>query len=156
MYLKCNLPSFSPFMSSVHNRTPPSSPPSSPPTAWDWDSSPSSPSLVDLSVSESSLPPSPPQRIIDPLAAAYNAKDSKRDPPFTFQPKRAPRNTVPLPTTQPPQPVAIKKRSQVDDLEYKIWEEASNRVFESGCRTIDLRCLANHFSSCHTTTHSSS
>lgn len=140
-------------MSRVHICSPPSSPPSSPAATWDWDSSPS-PSLIDLSVSESSFPPSPPQRIIDPLAASYNAKKSKRDSSCTLQPKRA-RNTA-LTTTQSPQPAAIKKRSQADDLEYKIWEEASNKVFESGCRTIDLRCLTNHFSSCHTTTHSSS
>ena len=140
-------------MSRVHTCTPSSSPPSSPAPTWDWDSS--SPSLVDLSASESSLPPSPPQRIIDPLAAAYNAKDSKRDSSCTLQPKRA-RNTIPLPTTQAPQPSTIKKRSQANDLEYKIWEEASNKVFESGCRTIDLRCLTNHFSLSHTTTHSSS
>jgi hypothetical protein len=137
-------------MSRVHICTPPSSPPSSPAATWDWDSSPPSPSLVDLSLSESSLPPSPPQRIIDPLAASYNAKDS-RDSSCTLQPKRA-RNTSPLPTTQAP--IAIKKRSQADDLEYRIWEEASNKVFESGCRTIDLRCLTYHFSICHTTTHS--
>ena len=142
-------------MSRVHICTPPSSPPSSPAATWDWDSSPPSPSLVDLNLSESSLPPSPPRRIIDPLAASYNAKDSKRDSSCTIQPKRA-RNTEPLPTTQTSQPIAGKKRSQADDLEYKIWEEASNKVFESGCRTIDLRCLSNYFSSCHTTTHPSS
>ena len=142
-------------MSHVHICTPPSSPPSSPAATWDWDSSSPSPSLVDLSVSESSRPPSPLQRIIDPLAASYNAKVSKIDSSCTLQPKRA-RNTTLLPTTQAPQPIAIKKRSQADDLEYKIWEEASNKVFESGCRTIDLRCLTNHFSSYHTTTHSSS
>lgn len=141
-------------MSRVHIYSPPSSPPSSPTATWDCDSSPSSPSLVDLSVSESSLPPSPPQKIIDPLAASYNAKDSKRNSTCTLQPERA-RNTAPLPTTQAPQPKAIKKRSQADD-EYKIWEEASNKVFETGCRTIDLRCLTNHFSLCHTSTHSSS
>jgi hypothetical protein len=134
-----------------HFGSPPSSPPSSP--AATWDSSPSSPSLIDFSVSESSLPPSPPQRIIDPLAASYNAKDSKRDSSCTLQPKRA-RYTATLPITQAPQPTSFKKRSQAQDLEYKIWEEASNNVFESGCRTIDLRCLANHFSSYHTTTHS--
>ena len=142
-------------MSRVHICSPPSSPPSSPAATWDWDSSPSSPSLIDLSVSESSFPPSPPQRIIDPLAASYNAKDSKRNSCCKLQPKRA-GNTAPLMTTQAPQPGAIKKGSQADDdLEYKIWEEASNRVFETGCRTIDLRCFTNHFSSCHTTTHSS-
>ena len=141
-------------MSRVHICSPPSSPPSSPAATWDWDSPPSSPSLIDLSASESSFPPSPPQRIIDPLAASYNAKNSKRDSSCTLQPKTA-RNTV-LPTTQAPQPVAIKKRSQAGDLEYKIWEEASNKVFESGCRTIDLRCFTIHFSSCHTTTHASS
>ena len=129
-------------MSRVHIYSPPSSPPSSPSATWDWDSSPSSPSLIDLSASESSFPPSPPQRIIDPLAASYNAKDSKRDSSCTLQPKRT-RNTASLPTTQVP--IAIKKRSQADDLEYKIWEEASNKVFESGCRTIDLRCFTNHF-----------
>ena len=131
-------------MSRVHIYSPPSSPPSSPAATWDWDSPPSSPSLIDLSASESSFPPSPPQRIIDPLAASYNAKDSKRDSSCTLQPKKS-RNTVPLPTTEAPQPVAIKTRSQVGDLEYKIWEEASNKVFESGCKTIDLRCFIIHF-----------
>jgi hypothetical protein len=135
-------------MSRVHIYSPPPSPPSSPAATWDRDSSPSSPSLIDLSASDSSFPSSPPQRIIDPLAASYNAKDSKRDSSCTLQPKRA-RSTVPLPTTQAPQPVAIKRRSQAGDLEYKIWEEASNNVFESGCRTIDLRCLTNHFSLSH-------
>ncbi|KAF8817536.1 hypothetical protein BYT27DRAFT_7074476 [Phlegmacium glaucopus] len=122
-------------MSRAPNRfcTPPSSPPSSPSATWD-SSPPSSPATtyLDLSVSESSLSPS---RIIDPLAASYNANRSK----LTFstpQPKRT-RYTcsqTPLPAIQP---FAIKQRPQ-DDLEYKIWEEASNTVFESGCRTIDL------------------
>jgi hypothetical protein len=135
-------------MSPVHICTPPSSPPSSPAASWDWDSSPPSPSLVDLTISESSLPPSPPQRIIDPLAASYNAKDSKRNSSCTIQPKKA-RNTAPLPTTQTSQPNAGKKRSQADDLEYEIWEEASNKVFESGCRTIDLRFLTIYFFMSH-------
>ena len=127
-------------MSHVHIYSPPPSPPSSPAPAWDRDSSPS-PSIIDLtsSVSESSFPPSPPQRIIDPLAAAYNSKDSKRDSSCTLRPKRA--WNAALTTTQAPQPAAIKKRAQADDLEYKIWEEASNKVFESGCKTIDLRCF---------------
>ena len=128
-------------MSRVPNCYPPSSPPSSP--AATWDSSPPS-SLIDLSVSESSLPPSPPQ-ITDPLAASYNAKDSKRDSSCTLQPKRA-RNTA---SPQTPRPIAIKKRSKADDLECKIWEEASINVFENGFRTIDLRCLTNHFSMSH-------
>lgn len=126
-------------MSRAHNCTSPS-PPSSPATVWD-SSPPSSPSPP-----ESSLPPF--ERIIDPLAASYNVNHSKRNPPsllFTPQPKRT-RYTAPLPTTQI-QPIVVKQRSQADDdLEYKIWEEASNKVFESGCRTIDLRYLTNYFS----------
>ena len=131
-------------MSRPHNFTPPSSPPSSPVTTWD-SSPPSSPSTY--SVSDLSPPPS--QIIIDPLAASYNANHSKGDSSllFTPQPKRA-RYTAPLPTSQ------VKQRSQAGDLEYKIWEEASNKVFENGCRTIELRCLTHHFFSCHTTTHS--
>lgn len=137
-------------MSRTHNCTPPSSPPSSPVTVWD-SSPPSSPSS-NHSVSETSLSPPP---IIDPLAASYNANHPKRDPSllFTPQPRRS-RYTAPLPTSQILQPLATKLRSQADDLEYKIWEEASNKVFESGSRIIDLRCLANHFSSRHTTTYS--
>jgi len=131
-------------MSPAPNRfcTPPSSPPSSPSATWD-SSPPSSPVplYLDLNVSESSLPPS---RIIDPLAASYNANRSKSSL-STPQPKRVryTSNQAPLTATQLLQPFTI--RPQADDLECKIWEEASNTVFENGCRTIDLRCLKSFF-----------
>lgn len=132
-------------MSRARNRfcTPPSSPPSSPSPTWD-SSPPSSPVLdyLDLSVSESSLSPS--HRVIDPLAASYNANCDKRNSSsllFTPQRKTARYTSNQAPLTR--QPTTINRRSQADEREYKIWEEVSNKVFESGCRTIDLRCLIN-------------
>ena len=98
--------------------TPPSSPPSSPIATWD-SSPPSSPGLAPTPLELC-------QRVIDPLAASY------RSSTLTPQHKKARYDRV-------LQPVTIGKRPQADDLESKIWEEASTKVFESGCRTIDLR-----------------
>ena len=130
-------------MSHAHHRTctPSSSRPSSPVAAWD-SSPPSSPSPSYLDLS---APPS--QKITDPFAASYISNRPKRDSSslsFSPHPKKA-RYTA---------PIANREKPKVDDLEYKIWEEATNHVFESGCRTIDLRCLTNHSFSCHTTPHS--
>jgi len=126
--------------------TPPSSPDSLS-TSWPNSSPPPSPKSESFYLNyEYEELEAPVTRVIDPFAGSYNANRTKRGSeasPARHSPNKKPRHSCQISdfqediscTTHAPEPTPSPPLINPDSL---IWEEALEKVFDTGIRTIDL------------------